>query len=114
RIASASSRRSIVLMKSQPASSPSPRRSSRSRNASSAPLAPAGGAAFLGAHQVNNILADRIRLDLLAELTEALAVMEQNPDDVSRDDMVEIADTALAKAIAFIWLWREEELLAGK
>jgi hypothetical protein len=38
-------------------------------------------------------------LDLLAELTEAHAVMEQNPDDVSRDDMVEIADTALAKAI---------------
>jgi len=63
---------------------------------------------------MNDILRDRIRLDLLAELTEALAVMEQNPDDVSRDDMVEIADTALAKAITFIWLQREEELLAGK
>ena len=62
----------------------------------------------------NTILCDRIRLDLLAELEEALAIMEQNPDDVSRDDMVEIADTALAKAITFIWLQREEELLAGK
>jgi len=63
---------------------------------------------------MNDILRDRIRLDLLTELTEALAVMEQNPDDVSRDDMVEIADTALTKAITFIWLQREEELLAGK
>jgi hypothetical protein len=59
---------------------------------------------------MNNILHDRIRLDLLAELTEALAVMEQNPDDVSRDDMVEIADTALTKAIAFIWREREEDI----
>ena len=59
---------------------------------------------------INTILCDRVRLDLLAELEEALAVMEQNPDDVSRDDMVEIADTALAKAIAFIWQEREEFL----
>ena len=29
---------------------------------------------------MNDILRDRIRLDLLTELTEALAVMEQNPD----------------------------------
>jgi hypothetical protein len=35
--------------------------------------------------------------------------MEQNPDDVSRDDIVEIADTALTKAINF--LWREREAL---
>jgi len=63
---------------------------------------------------INTILCDRIRLDLLAELEEALAVMEQNPDDVSRDDMIEIADTALSKAIAFIRLERDEELRAGK
>jgi len=62
---------------------------------------------------MNAILRDRIRLDLLAELTEALTVMEQNPDDVARDDMVEIADTALTKAITFIWLERDEELLTS-